>query len=81
MARYFGVEDSLLGGPLAIAAKTDIWLIPKLAVGVSAGPGAIPDRETLAGKIGFDKKWLRKRDWTRQCYRSFRLKAIPCLQR
>jgi hypothetical protein len=35
-------------------------LIPKLSVGASAGPGAIPDRETLAGKIGFDEKWLRK---------------------
>jgi phage repressor protein C with HTH and peptisase S24 domain len=35
-------------------------LIPKLAVGASAGPGAINEGETLAGKIGFDEKWLRK---------------------
>jgi hypothetical protein len=60
LARYFGVDESLLGGPIASAVKTGICLIPKLAVGASAGPGAIPDRETLAGKIGFDEKWLRK---------------------
>jgi len=60
LARYFGVDERLLGGPLASAAKTGICLIPKLAVGASAGPGAIQDCETLAGKISFDEKWLRK---------------------
>lgn len=60
LARYFGVEESLLGGPVASATTTGIRLIPKLSVGASAGPGAIPGRETLAGKIGFDEKWLRK---------------------
>ena len=60
MARYFGVDESVLGGPDAGAARTGMRLIPKLAVDASAGPGAIPGRETLAGKIGFDEKWLRK---------------------
>ena len=60
LARYFGVAESLLGGPVESVAKSGIRLIPKLAVGASAGPGAIPGRETLAGKIGFDEKWLRK---------------------
>lgn len=60
LARYFGVDESVLGGPDAGATRTGIRLIPKLAVGASAGPGAIPGRETLAGKIGFDEKWLRK---------------------
>lgn len=60
LARYFGVDESVLGGPDAPAARTGMRLIPKLAVGASAGPGAIPGRETLAGKIGFDEKWLRK---------------------
>ena len=60
LARYFGVAESLLGGPTASATKMGIRLIPKLAVGASAGPGAIPGRKTLAGKIGFDEKWLRK---------------------
>lgn len=60
LARYFGVDENVLGGPQLGTAKTGIRLIPKLAVGASAGPGAIPGRETLAGKIGFDEKWLRK---------------------
>ena len=60
LARYFGVDESLLDHPLTSAAKTGICFIPKLAVGASAGRGAIPGRETLAGKIGFDEKWLRK---------------------
>lgn len=60
LARYFGVPESLLGGPVAIAPNAGIRLIPKLAVGASAGSGAIPNGETLAGKIGFDEKWLRK---------------------
>lgn len=60
LARYFGVDETLLGGPAIGARATGIRLIPKLAVGASAGAGTIPDRETLAGKIGFDEKWLRK---------------------
>lgn len=60
LARYFGVDEKLLGGIASPAAKAGLRLIPKLAVGASAGPGAINDAETLAGKIGFDEKWLRK---------------------
>jgi Peptidase S24-like len=60
LARYFGVDESLLGGLAAPAAKAGLRLIPKLAVGASAGPGAINDAEALAGKIGFDEKWLRR---------------------
>jgi Peptidase S24-like len=60
LARYFGVDEKILGGIAASAAKTALRLIPKLAVGASAGPGAINDAEALAGKIGFDEKWLRK---------------------
>jgi phage repressor protein C with HTH and peptisase S24 domain len=60
LARYFGVDESVLGGPDAGATRNGIRLIPKLAVGASAGAGAIASSETLAGKIGFDEKWLRK---------------------
>ena len=62
LARYFGVDESVLGRPDAGATRAGIRLIPKLAVGASAGSGAIPGRETLAGKIGFDEKWLRKQE-------------------
>ena len=60
LARYFVVDENVLGGPPPSGTKTGIRLIPKLAVDASAGAGAIPDWETLAGKIGFDEKWLRK---------------------
>lgn len=60
LARYFGVDESVLGGPDASARRGGIWLFPKLAVGASAGAGAIASSETLADKIGFDEKWLRK---------------------
>ncbi|WP_373475073.1 helix-turn-helix transcriptional regulator [Sphingorhabdus sp.] len=60
LARYFGVDERLLGGVAPLSAKPEMRLIPKLAVGASAGPGAMNDVETLAGKIGFDEKWLRK---------------------
>jgi phage repressor protein C with HTH and peptisase S24 domain len=60
LARYFGVDESVLGGPDAGATRNGIRLIPKLAVGASAGAGAIASSETLAGKVGFDEKWLRK---------------------
>jgi hypothetical protein len=60
LARYFGVDERLLGGAASPATKAGLRLIPKLAVGASAGPGAMHDGEALAGKIGFDEKWLRK---------------------
>ena len=60
LARYFGVDEKLLGGIASPSARSGLRLIPKLAVGASAGPGAINDAEALAGKIGFDEKWLRK---------------------
>ena len=59
LARYFGVDEALLGKSSAAEVTSGIRLIPKLAVGASAGAGAIHDGEALAGKIGFDEKWLR----------------------
>lgn len=60
LARYFGVNEQILGGLVTSARKLGLLTIPKLDVGASAGPGAINDAEALAGKIGFDEKWLRK---------------------
>jgi Peptidase S24-like len=60
LARYFGVDEKLLGGIASPVARSGLRLIPKLAVGASAGPGAMNDAEALAGKIGFDEKWLRR---------------------
>lgn len=60
LARYFGVDEKLLGGLTSSTAKLGLRTIPKLDVGASAGPGAMNDAEALAGKIGFDEKWLRR---------------------
>jgi SOS-response transcriptional repressor LexA len=60
LARYFGVDERLLGGLASSATKLGLRTIPKLDVGASAGPGSMNDAEALAGKIGFDEKWLRK---------------------
>ena len=60
LARFFGVDERFLGGIAPSSGKAGMRMIPKLAVGASAGAGAINDAESLAGKIGFDEKWLRK---------------------
>ena len=60
LARYFGVDEQLLGGIAPLVVQTGLRLIPKLSVGASAGPGAHNDAEALGGQIGFDEKWLRK---------------------
>lgn len=61
LARYYGVDPQLLGAPEEAGVKRDgLKLVPKLAVGASAGPGALAEGEALAGKVGFDEQWLRK---------------------
>ncbi len=58
LARYFGVDERILG---ALAPQRDsLRLVPKLAIGASAGAGALTDVEALAGKVGFDEGWLRR---------------------
>lgn len=66
IAAYLGVSEALLGGPaLRVAAPTprarrrDLVLVPKLAIGASAGPGASVDGEAVEGEVAFDPRWLR----------------------
>jgi hypothetical protein len=59
LARYFGVDERTLGAP-EDARRSGLRLVPKLAVGASAGAGALTSEEALAGKVGFDETWLRK---------------------
>jgi hypothetical protein len=59
LARYFGVDERSLGA-LDTPGRSGLRLVPKLAVGASAGAGALTDAEALAGKVGFDEAWLRK---------------------
>ncbi len=59
LARYYGVDESVLGALPATARNKGLRMVPKLAIGASAGAGALTDREALAGRIGFDEKWLK----------------------
>jgi hypothetical protein len=58
LARYFGVDEALLGGRPTPGAG--LRPVPRLAVEASAGPGAIGDDEAARGQVGFDPRWLRR---------------------
>lgn len=65
IAAYLGVSEAMLGGPVqrvAAPARSrgpGMILVPKLAIGASAGPGASIDGEAVEGEVAFDPKWLR----------------------
>lgn len=72
LARYFGVPEATLGGPdtaapVALPAeqvgardRVDLILVPWLAVGASAGPGAHAEDERTRGRMPFPASWLRQ---------------------
>ena len=65
IAAYLGVSEALLGGPGARAPApvrargSAMVLVPKLAIGASAGAGAIAEGEPVEGQVAFDPRWLR----------------------
>jgi SOS-response transcriptional repressor LexA len=61
LARYFGVDEALLGGTATglTSARSALTLVPRFALGASAGPGAFAEDEAVQGQIGFDPAWLR----------------------
>lgn len=59
LARYFGVSESVLGGPAA-GAEARLATIPVLEVAASAGPGAFAESERVAAAMHFDSAWLRR---------------------
>lgn len=65
IAAYLGVSEAVLGGPMprvAVPSRPrgrDMMLVPKLAIGASAGAGASVDGEAVEGEVAFDLKWLR----------------------
>lgn len=72
LAAYFGVDESLLGGPAQENAassnrlthenrkdNTLIALVPKLELAASAGAGTIAGEEHAACSVGFDRRWLK----------------------
>ncbi len=60
LAQYFAVDPVELGAPAEKTGAAALKLVPRLAIGASAGSGALNDSEALAGKIGFDPSWLKK---------------------
>lgn len=69
LARFFGVDESVLGAPednssdgAAIGGKVPRgdWVdVPRLALGASAGPGAVTAGEQAIGAFRFAARWLR----------------------
>lgn len=69
LARFFGVDESELGapednssGPGSGSGKSPRgdWVdVPRLALGASAGPGAVANGEQAIGAFRFAARWLR----------------------
>ena len=59
LARFFGVDEQVLGGP-ALPVRDGLVEVPILNVDASAGFGAIAESETAHTRFGFDERWLGK---------------------
>jgi phage repressor protein C with HTH and peptisase S24 domain len=60
LARYFGVAEALLGGPVAEPQANDgLVSVNRHAVTVSAGPGAVANDELGKPYFAFDERWLK----------------------
>lgn len=60
LARYFGVEETVLGAPEGAAATGRLVPVPRLDVGAAAGAGAFAVEERGAAHIAFERAWLRR---------------------
>lgn len=69
LAEFFGVEEFELGAPedksyssaARIPNEQGSWVtIPRLDIGASAGPGALPNGEQAFDAFHFSKNWLRE---------------------
>ncbi len=66
LARFFGVGEAELGAPeeishsgTASSLRSDWCDVPRLALGASAGPGALDPSERPVGAFRFSARWLR----------------------
>ncbi|MEJ7777001.1 MAG: S24 family peptidase [Sphingomicrobium sp.] len=61
LARYFDVDESLLGGPPAEPRPAEgLIAIPRFDIRASAGPGAFTDGEAPVAHLGFDERFLKQ---------------------
>ncbi len=65
LARFFGVDEALLGAPEDISSNSGPrrgeWVdVPRLALGASAGGGAVAGEEASFGALRFANRWLRE---------------------
>ena len=61
LARYFGVDEAMLGGPGPAETRSDgLVPVPRFEVGASAGAGAFAGEERERSHIAFDPAWLRR---------------------
>ena len=71
LARFFGVDEAALGAPDGDSAENSHampgkpsrgdWVdVPRLALGASAGPGALGGEESAIGAFRFSTRWLRQ---------------------
>lgn len=61
LARYFGVDEEVLGGPPSTnTSMTGLIEIPILDVWASAGHGAIAEVEARHARFAFDERWLKR---------------------
>lgn len=60
LARYFGVDERVLGAPEPPKGRGAMRKVPRLDIAASAGFGAFSNGEQLAGRVDFDEAWLRK---------------------
>jgi len=65
LANYFGVAETLLGGPAAQIDAGGLIPVKRSSVRVSAGPGALVNGETEKPYFAFDERWLKALTATR----------------
>ncbi len=80
LARYFGIDEALLGAPVPVTAPArGLIAVPRLAVRASAGPGALSEDEAAAGQFGFDARFLRRLTATPQAVSAIRVEGDSML--
>ncbi len=65
LAQYFGISESLLGGPAEEAESSGLMPVRRSSVRVSAGPGTLVNGEAEKPYFAFDERWLKALTATR----------------